>query len=45
MNHLLIFTCTNATPVINITSDSHWYTPSFLLNMDTENNAVVRIFS
>lgn len=38
-------TWTKATPAIRITSDSHWYTPSFLPSMHTEKSAVVRIFS
>lgn len=38
-------TWTKATPVMRISRESHWYTPSFLLSIDTENSAVVRIFS
>ena len=30
---------------MRMSRDSHWYTPSFLPSMDTENRAVVRIFS
>lgn len=38
-------TCTRATPAMRISSESHWYTPSLRPSMDTENRAVVRIFS
>ena len=41
----LYWTCTRATPAIRISRESHWYTPSLRPSIDTENRAVVRIFS
>lgn len=38
-------TCTRATPAIRMSSEIHWYMPSLRPSMDTENRAVVRIFS
>ncbi|TNN69884.1 hypothetical protein EYF80_019952 [Liparis tanakae] len=38
-------TCTRVTPAIRKSRESHWYKPNLFPNMETENSAVVRIFS
>lgn len=38
-------TCTREIPAMRMSSENHWETPNFVPSMETENKAVVRIFS
>lgn len=38
-------TCTRVTPAIRKSRESHWYKPNLFPSIETENRAVVKIFS